>query len=46
MSVGEAARRVGHDENDLRSVNAIPPRMLIKAGSVLIVSARRASRKT
>jgi membrane-bound lytic murein transglycosylase D len=37
MSVGEAARRVGMTENDLRSVNAIPPRMLIKAGSVLIV---------
>jgi membrane-bound lytic murein transglycosylase D len=37
MSVGEAARRVGMNESDLRSVNAIPPRMLIKAGSVLIV---------
>jgi membrane-bound lytic murein transglycosylase D len=37
MSVGEAARRVGMSESDLRSVNAIPPRMLIKAGSVLIV---------
>jgi membrane-bound lytic murein transglycosylase D len=37
MSVGEAARRVGMPENDLRNVNAIPPRMLIKAGSVLIV---------
>jgi membrane-bound lytic murein transglycosylase D len=37
MSVGEAARRVGMPEGDLRSVNAIPPRMLIKAGSVLIV---------
>jgi membrane-bound lytic murein transglycosylase D len=37
MSVAEAARRVGMSENDLRSVNTIPPRMLIKAGSVLIV---------
>ncbi|WP_296354804.1 transglycosylase SLT domain-containing protein [Ramlibacter sp.] len=37
MSVSEAARRVGMPENDLRTVNTIPPRMLIKAGSVLIV---------
>jgi len=37
MSVPEAARRVGMTETDLRSVNTIPPRMLIKAGSVLIV---------
>ncbi|HWI78117.1 MAG TPA: transglycosylase SLT domain-containing protein, partial [Ramlibacter sp.] len=37
MSVAQAARRVGMNESDLRSVNAIPPRMLIKAGSVLIV---------
>ncbi|MEO5670582.1 MAG: transglycosylase SLT domain-containing protein, partial [Ramlibacter sp.] len=37
MSVTEAARRVGMSEGDLRSVNTIPPRMLIKAGSVLIV---------
>ncbi len=37
MSVSEVARRVGMSESDLRSVNAIPPRMLIKAGSVLIV---------
>ncbi|HEX2544312.1 MAG TPA: transglycosylase SLT domain-containing protein [Ramlibacter sp.] len=37
MSVGDAARRVGMSENDLRNVNSIPPRMLIKAGSVLIV---------
>ena len=37
MSVAEAARRVGMNESDLRSVNTIPPRMLIKAGSVLIV---------
>lgn len=37
MSVPEAARRVGMSENDLRATNGIPPRMLIKAGSVLIV---------
>jgi membrane-bound lytic murein transglycosylase D len=37
MSVTDAARRVGMNETDLRSVNVIPPRMLIKAGSVLIV---------
>ncbi|MCG2593264.1 transglycosylase SLT domain-containing protein [Ramlibacter sp. XY19] len=42
MSVGEAARRVGMPENDLRNVNAIPPRMLIKAGSVLIVPRKSA----
>ncbi len=37
MTVSEAARRVGMNESDLRMVNTIPPRMLIKAGSVLIV---------
>ncbi|HXD41410.1 MAG TPA: transglycosylase SLT domain-containing protein, partial [Ramlibacter sp.] len=37
MSAAEAARRIGMKEADLRSVNTIPPRMLIKAGSVLIV---------
>jgi len=37
LSVTEAARRVGMSEGDLRSINSIPPRMLIKAGSVLIV---------
>ncbi|MCM2252156.1 MAG: transglycosylase SLT domain-containing protein [Ramlibacter sp.] len=37
MSATEAARRVGMSEADLRTVNTIPPRMLIKAGSVLIV---------
>jgi membrane-bound lytic murein transglycosylase D len=37
MSVAEVARRVGMNEADLRSVNTIPPRMLVKAGSVLIV---------
>jgi len=37
MSATVAARRVGMNEAELRSVNTIPPRMLIKAGSVLIV---------
>lgn len=37
MSVGTAAEHVGMREADLRSVNNIPPRMLIKAGSVLVV---------
>jgi membrane-bound lytic murein transglycosylase D len=37
MSASEAARRVGMTEADLRAVNTIPPRMVIKAGSVLIV---------
>ncbi len=37
MTAAEAARRVGMNEVDLRTVNAIPPRMLIKGGSVLIV---------
>ena len=45
LSVSEAAKRVGMSENDLRSVNNIPPRMLIKAGSTLLVprSAKMAS---
>ena len=37
MSVAEAARRTDMSESDLRSLNNIPPRMLIKAGSALIV---------
>jgi len=37
MSAAEAARRTGMSEAELRTVNTIPPRMLIKAGSVLIV---------
>ncbi len=37
MSVSEAAQRAGMSEADLRSVNNIPPRMLIKAGSALMV---------
>ena len=37
LSAGEAAKRVGMSESDLRAVNNIPPRMLIKAGSTLLV---------
>ena len=37
MNTAEAARRTGMSENDLRSMNNIPPRMLIKAGSTLLV---------
>jgi membrane-bound lytic murein transglycosylase D len=37
MSAAEASRRTGMSETDLRSVNNIPPRMLIKAGSTLLV---------
>ncbi len=33
----EAAREVGMDESELRAVNRIPPRMLVKAGSTLLV---------
>lgn len=42
LSAADAARRVGMSEAELRAVNAIPPRMLIKAGSVLIVPRRNA----
>ena len=38
LSVGDVARRVGMAEAELRSVNNIPPRMLVKAGSTLMVS--------
>jgi membrane-bound lytic murein transglycosylase D len=43
MSVAEAARRVSWNEAELRTVNSIPPRMLIRAGSVLIVPRRGAA---
>lgn len=38
MSVSEAAKRSGMSEAELRSVNSIPPRMLIRAGSTLVVT--------
>ena len=37
LKVAEAARRAGLSEEELRRVNNIPPRMLIKAGSALLV---------
>nr|WP_255368909.1 transglycosylase SLT domain-containing protein [Polaromonas sp. OV174] len=37
MNPAEAARHTGMSEADLRGVNNIPPRMLIKAGSTLLV---------
>ena len=37
MNASEAARQTGMNESDLRSMNNIPPRMLIKAGSTLLV---------
>ncbi|MEJ8821486.1 transglycosylase SLT domain-containing protein [Variovorax humicola] len=37
MTASDAAQRTGMSEADLRAVNNIPPRMLIKAGSTLIV---------
>lgn len=45
LSVSDAAKRVGMSEHDLRSVNNIPLRMLIKAGSTLLV-ARSAKMET
>lgn len=37
LSVAEAAKRSGMSEAELRSINSIPPRMLIKAGSTLVI---------
>jgi membrane-bound lytic murein transglycosylase D len=37
MSVAEIAKRVGTPEAQLREANNIPPRMLVKAGSALMV---------
>ncbi|MFM9916369.1 MAG: transglycosylase SLT domain-containing protein [Rhizobacter sp.] len=37
MRSGDAARQVGMSEAQLREVNRIPPRMLVKAGSTLLV---------
>ncbi len=36
MKVADAAKKVGMGEAEFRSVNNIPPRMLIKAGSTLL----------
>jgi membrane-bound lytic murein transglycosylase D len=37
MKTAHAASMVGVDEGDLREINRIPPRMLVKAGSTLLV---------
>ncbi len=37
MTVSAAAQRAGMSEADLRKINGIPPRMMIKAGSALMV---------
>lgn len=37
MTAAQAAERVGMNESELRSVNNIPPRMLVRAGSSLLV---------
>ena len=37
MSVSAIAQRVGMSEGDLRSMNSIPPNMMVRAGSALIV---------
>jgi membrane-bound lytic murein transglycosylase D len=37
MKTADAARHAGMDESELRAVNDIPPRMLVKAGSTLLV---------
>ncbi len=37
MHPGQAAQHVGMTESDLRTVNLIPPRMLVKQGSTLLV---------
>ncbi len=37
MSPADAARQVGMNESQLRAINTIPPRMLVKQGSTLLV---------
>jgi membrane-bound lytic murein transglycosylase D len=41
MKAADAAQAVGMEEDELREVNAIPPRMLVQAGSTLIVARGR-----
>jgi membrane-bound lytic murein transglycosylase D len=38
LNVRDAARSTGMDEDDLRTLNRIPPGMVIKAGSTLLVA--------
>jgi membrane-bound lytic murein transglycosylase D len=42
MKTAEAAKQTGMSETELRNANHIPPRMLVKAGSVLLVHRHRA----
>jgi membrane-bound lytic murein transglycosylase D len=44
MKTAEAARQVGMSDDHLRSLNNIPPRMLVKVGSTLLVQ-RSANRQ-
>ncbi|MEY2890444.1 MAG: hypothetical protein RJA98_352 [Pseudomonadota bacterium] len=37
LKTADAAKRLGMNEADLREINRIPPRMLVKAGSTLLV---------
>ncbi len=37
LNAAEAAKQVGMEEDELRSINKIPPRMLIRVGSTLLV---------
>ncbi|NRT57622.1 transglycosylase SLT domain-containing protein [Sphaerotilus uruguayifluvii] len=37
MKTAEAAQQTGMSESDLREINRIPPKMLVKAGSTLLV---------
>ena len=45
LSAREAARSVGTSEEQLRGVNRIPPRMLIRAGSTLLVPRSASSQR-
>ena len=42
MRTSDIARRVGMSEPDLRTLNNIPPRMMVRAGSTLLVPRPRA----
>ncbi len=44
MRLAEAAKAVGMEETHLREVNRIPPRMLVRAGSTLLVPRARGVR--
>ncbi len=45
LKVSDAARRVGMSEEQMREINRIPPRMLIKTGSTLLVPRGSAQQK-